>query len=122
MFKNVEDVQNVTDAQIVTLVNEGWNACLADFVHEDELEAFIAARKLVSKYENMAEKMAFAVRDRFNQILENTEDFEETFGFDPDYQEENIDEFMNAIAGELGQNYNGEYEHRPDYFWTPSSC
>jgi hypothetical protein len=122
MFKAIEDVQNVTDAQIVALVNEGYSATLSHFVHPDELQAFEAAQKLVSKYENMAEKMAFAVRDRFNQILENTDDFEETFGFDVDYQEENIDEFMNAIAGELGQQYNGEWEHRPDYFWTPSTC
>ena len=122
MFRNIEDVQNVTDAQIVALVNEGYNATLIDLVHPDELEAFKAAQKLVSKYENSAEKIAFAVRDRFNQIVENTEDFEETFGFDPDYQEENIDEFMNSIAGELGQQYNGEWEYRPDYFWTPSFC
>ena len=122
MFRNIEDVQNVTDDQIVNLVNEGWNACLGDLVHPDEYEAFVAARKLVSKYENLAEKIAFAVRDRFNQIVENTEDFEETFGFREDYQEDNIDEFMNAIAGELGQQYNGEWEHRPDYFWVPSNC
>ena len=122
MFRNVEDVQNVTDAQIVNLVNEGYNVGLEDLVHEDEYEAFVAARKLVSKYENSAEKIAFAVRDRFNQIVENTEDFEGTFGFAPDYQDDNIDEFMNAIAGELGQQYNGESEDRPDYFWTPSYC
>lgn len=110
MFKNVSDVQDATNSQIVEIVSKTWNAGLDDILTQEDLKTLKEAREIKTK----AEDIAFAIRSRFNAIEEEGEAY--------DNDEDDIDEFMNSIASALDQNYNGEYEYRPDYFWTPSTC
>lgn len=112
MFIEVKDVALVSDETIKEIVSKGWNAGLSDILSPDNLGILKAAKEI----ETEAEKIAFAIRNRYNNIIENEDESDE------DYDEDAIDEFMNNIADELGQEYNGEYEYRPDYFWIPSTC
>lgn len=110
MFKNVDDVKNASNETIVEIVGEGWNANLSDILTEEDCDILNKAKVIEEKAENIA----FAIRDRFNQIVEDEScEYED---------EDDIDEFMNSIAYDLGMHYNGEYEHRPDAFWIPSTC
>jgi len=117
MFKTVEDVNNLSDAEILKLVKSCGD--VSDILHPEIYGRYLEANSVVRESENLAEKIAFAIRDKYNSIIEN----EDEISFDEDgFYEDDIDEFMNNIAYDLGKNYNGEYEFRPDSFWVPSVC
>jgi|SRR5690606_17937128 len=110
MFKSATEVQDVSDETILEIVKNGWDTSLSDILDTVSIDVLAEAKRI----ELEAEKIAFAIRNRYNSILENDESDED--------DESLIDEFMNQIASELGQCYNGEYEYQPDYFWVPSTC
>lgn len=114
MFKNANEVAEATNEEILAIVSESWRAVLSDILDKDSLDVFKKAREV----EEEAEKIAFAIRERYNSIVEEIEKSDE----DDDYDEYEIDVFMNSIASCLGQCYNSEYTRRPDYFWKPSTC
>lgn len=111
MFKSVEDVNNANINTLVTLVREfSWKDGVSAILDQKLVKELKEAQEVVSKAEDLAAKIAFAIRNRVQEILDE-EDHEDV-----------TNEFMNCIAIELGQEYNGEYEYRPDYFWVQSTC
>lgn len=119
MFNNVKEVQAADISTLIDLVeSKHYNASLKDILSEDLLKGYKAAQKIVANTDSLAEDIAYAIRDRVQNILDEKSQEEG----DGDDQNDDIDEFMNAIAGEVGQEYNGEWENRPDAFWTPSTC
>lgn len=109
MFKNVEEVNNAPDETIINIVNNSWNANLNDILTTEDCNILEQAKLVETK----AEEIAFAIRNRFNSIIEND---------DNDEVEDDIDEFMNSIALNLNMKYNEDYQYRPDSFWIPSTC
>jgi hypothetical protein len=111
MFKNAKDVENFSDEQLVALVREqSYNVGSEDLLAPEIFQKYKEASAIVNSTESEIEAISFAIRDRVQDI------------FDEGDEEDEIDEFMNGAAGIIGQYYNGEYEHRPDGFWIPSTC
>lgn len=117
MFKDVEQVASATDKEIKEVVAKSYNVSLSDILDSESADILEKAREI----EIRAEKIAFAIRDRFNAIVEDEEPNEDEDSED-DEDEDAIDEFMNEVASMLGQEYNSEYEYRPDAFWIQSTC
>lgn len=117
MFNNIKEVQQAEIQTLIDLVEtKNWQAGLEDILSEDLMKGYEAAKKIVGDTESLAEGIAYAIRTRVQDILD--EKSQEDSGDDND----DIDSFMNALAGEMGLLYNGEWENRPDAFWEESSC
>lgn len=115
MFKTAKDVDNASNTEIVEIVQEGWNAGLGSILTDEDFDIVKKAKQI----EEEAEAIAYAIRRRFDEMIDE-EIFDEDYDGDP---QEDIDEFMTAIAQEVGQQYIDNYSGgRADSFWIPSSC
>lgn len=109
-FKNVEDVNNADLDSLVLFVREEGYINANQVIDKDLINSKLEADKVVATVNGVIEGVAFAIRDRVADILEEGGD------------DEQMDEFMNSLADATDQTYNGDYEYRPDSFWTPSTC
>lgn len=113
-----EFIEKLPDEALKELIEDSWNFKAIELLSEEDKALYEKAKKDVYKYEKQIEDNAFLIKDRVMSIIDNTDDGDEAEGLD-----DNLVEFMDAVAYDLDMTYSHEYGDRhPDAFWTPSSC
>jgi hypothetical protein len=113
-----EFIEKLPDEALKELIDEGWNFKAIELLSEEHKSLYEEAKKDVSKYEQEIEQNAFLIKDRVMSIIDNTNDEDEVECLD-----NNLVEFMDAVAYDLDMTYSHEYGDRhPDAFWVQSTC
>lgn len=119
MFKSVEDVQNTPVKKLVELVKEvSYGASYEDILDAEIHSKYSESLKVVNETQRLAEKIAFAIRDKVEGEFQPEDEEDEDYVYEND-----LTHFMQAIAYESDEIYTDfEYETHPDQFWKPSTC
>lgn len=118
MFNSVEEVQNTPVEKLVELVKETSDgAGYQDILSEEVYNKYVSANKVVSETQSLAEKIAFAIRDKVDNEFQPEDEDDEDYFYNND-----LTNFMQSLAEESDAMYR-YYEHmtNPDNFWKPST-